>query len=98
MKLIIGMRMAFIDHCLTSQRAVCRQDLVSGFGISAQQASIDFRTFVNLHPTRMKYCVTDKRYKPCGRAVYSAKIRQAVSQLVSEWIKDRYQGNATNDT
>lgn len=60
-------RQAFI--ALKAPTGICRQDLVSMFGVSIPQASLDLRAFQNAHPGWLLYDTKRRRFvgKTAGR-------------------------------
>lgn len=58
------LRLAFIDHCLSTVGGVNRSDLISAFGISAPAASMDLTRFSELFSWRILYDPREKRYRP----------------------------------
>lgn len=57
-------RIGFIGECLHANGAVNRKDVMAKFGVSAPQASADFRSFEEAHPGAMRYDATRKEYVP----------------------------------
>lgn len=57
-------RLMFIEKQLETKGRVNKRDLQEEFGISSPQACTDFRNFEEIAPGHMKYCMSDKCYKP----------------------------------
>jgi hypothetical protein len=55
-------RQAFIDQWLNAVGHIGRAALMGEFGISAAQASMDLRAFLEANPGRMTYDKSRKRY------------------------------------
>ncbi len=57
-------RMAFIDEVVSTKGALNRSDLMTKFGISLSQASVDIAKWRELHPGRLVYDPLAKCYVP----------------------------------
>lgn len=79
-------RLAYVDHLLTTCGQVNRSDLMVAFGISAPQASIDFTNFKAAFCGRMAYDLSSKQYFPSrDEAVFSAEQRFAAAGIVAHF-------------
>jgi len=55
-------RLMWIDGVIDNDGEINRVDICRAFGISAQQASLDLRRYMELNPGRIGYDVRGKRY------------------------------------
>ncbi|HLY04298.1 MAG TPA: hypothetical protein VKR31_00975 [Rhizomicrobium sp.] len=82
-------RQDYIDWRLSARGTLCREDIISVFGISPAQASLDINRFIALYPGAMDYDKSAKRYVP-ARSPYRAKrgmddpnVRRAITLLAN---------------
>jgi hypothetical protein len=83
----VARRLDYIDWRLGVHGAVRREDIVSTFGVSAGQASVDINAFIALYPGVMDYDKSAKQYVP-AKSPYRARrgmddpnVRRAISLL-----------------
>lgn len=92
-------RLRFVEFCLRWDREVGRPRLMNQFGISAQQASHDLKSYKLKNPGAIKYSLENKRYHPSssftpifknvGPKEYLTQLEKVSLKLVSSeesWI------------
>lgn len=56
-------RLRFIDFLLNQYGHINRSAIMGYYGVSAPQASRDFKYYIQLAPNNMEYSKTDKLYR-----------------------------------
>lgn len=59
-------RMDWITETLRVFGFINREHLSKKFGISTPQASADLQTYAQLHPGKVRYNLSTKRYEACA--------------------------------
>src|SRR5579864_4085673 len=80
-------RLEFIEFRLIWDGRINRGELVDFFGISIQQASLDFARYIEVAPGNLEYDKSDKAYKANRniRSVFTKPDSQAFLGQMSQW-------------
>jgi WYL domain len=80
-------RLEFIEFRLIWEGRINRGELVDFFGISIQQASLDFARYIEVAPGNLEYDKSDKTYKANRniRSVFTKPDSQAFLDQMSQW-------------
>ena len=68
-------RMDWIDETVQIFGFINREHIMKKFGVSTPQASYDLKKFMKLHPERIEYNTSAKRYEASQRKPIAAAIR-----------------------
>lgn len=79
-------RLMWIDGVIDNDGEINRCEIRQAFGISAPQASLDLRRYMELNPGRIAYDVRRKRYVQVegSRPLYKSAQQEAAAEMVRQ--------------